>query len=283
MTARIEHVAVPGGALAVEVREAASEPVLAIHGISSQRRLFDWTAAAAPELSLVTPDLRGRGDSVDVTGPSSIGRHADDMVAVLDALGLDAVHVSGMSMGGFVAVRLAVDHPDRVKSLVLVDGGLPMDAPPGITVEMRVHGLDDRLRRLDRSFAGVEDYVAFFVANTAPLLDPADPMLVAYCAHDLREGAVRLSRDALLEDAIDVFADDPIWREVKHTTRLLRAEWSAGAGTPPAYSDASTARYAADLGALVATPVVEGVDHAAIVMSSTGAGAVAAAVREALA
>ena len=127
------NVEVSGGALAVEVISAGTEPVLAIHGISSQRRLWNWLRAAAPDLSLVAPDLRGRGDSVNVQGPSSIGRHVADMIAVLDSLGLDAVHVCGMSMGGFVAVELATAHPGRVKSLILVDGGFPMTAPPGLT------------------------------------------------------------------------------------------------------------------------------------------------------
>jgi pimeloyl-ACP methyl ester carboxylesterase len=56
----------PAGRLAVEVNSQDSEPVLAIHRISSQRKLWNWLRAAAPGLSLVAPDLRGRGDSVDV-------------------------------------------------------------------------------------------------------------------------------------------------------------------------------------------------------------------------
>ena len=63
---------------------AGPVPVLAIHGISSQRRLWNWLRAAAPDLSLVAPDLRGRGDSTGVTLSSSIGRHAADMVLVLN-------------------------------------------------------------------------------------------------------------------------------------------------------------------------------------------------------
>jgi pimeloyl-ACP methyl ester carboxylesterase len=59
-------VAVPGGMLAVETFGSATEPVLAIHGISSQRRLWNWLRATAPDLSLIAPDLRGRGDSVGV-------------------------------------------------------------------------------------------------------------------------------------------------------------------------------------------------------------------------
>ena len=66
MTVRngVHMVSVQGGELAVEVLEGRSEPVLAIHGISSQRRLWNWLRAEAPEIALIAPDLRGRGDSL---------------------------------------------------------------------------------------------------------------------------------------------------------------------------------------------------------------------------
>ena len=178
-------VAVPGGALAVEHVTAATSPVLAIHGISSQRKLWNWLRAQHPGLSLIAPDLRGRGDSVGVTGPSSVSRHAADLIAVLDHLGLDAVPVCGMSMGGFVAVELATTYPDRVTDLVLVDGGFPMATAPGLTPEAVPAIFRDRLARLDRDWPSVEDYARFFVEQTAPLLDPADPLLLDYLAHDL--------------------------------------------------------------------------------------------------
>ncbi len=110
--------------LAVGVISSGTGPVLAIHGISSQRRLWNWLQAAAPDLSLIMPDLRGRCDSADVQGPSPSGRHAAEMIAVLDHLGLDAAHVYGMSMGGFATVALAVrpvagvDHAASIMSPV---------------------------------------------------------------------------------------------------------------------------------------------------------------------
>ena len=61
----VTWVEVPGGRLAVEIFRSDTEPVLAIHGISSQRKLWNWLRAAAPDLSLIAPDLRGR-DALDV-------------------------------------------------------------------------------------------------------------------------------------------------------------------------------------------------------------------------
>ena len=73
---------------------------------------------------------------------------------------------------------LAVDHLglDWVTSLVLVDGGLPMASPPGLTPQALPAIFRDRLARLDREWATAGDYAGFFVATTAPLLDPADPL-----------------------------------------------------------------------------------------------------------
>jgi pimeloyl-ACP methyl ester carboxylesterase len=97
-----------------------------------------------PELALISPDLRSRADSFEVIGTSDIARHVEDMVAVLDELGHDSGHVCGMSMGGSVGVALAVLHPDRVRTLTLVDGGFPMPIPPGLTADNAPTALADR-------------------------------------------------------------------------------------------------------------------------------------------
>lgn len=125
-------VPVDGGQLAVETHDGDTPPVLAIHGVSGSRKLRNWVAAH--NFSLITPDLRGRGDSSALSG-ATIKQHADDMLRVLDALNLASVTVCGMSMGAYVAVELAVRHPDRVRALVLVDGGFPMPAHAQLTEE----------------------------------------------------------------------------------------------------------------------------------------------------
>lgn len=277
---RVVRVPVRGGDLAVEVVSGSTAPVLAVHGISSTRRLWDWLRVEAPELSLVAPDLRGRGDSVDVAGPSSVPQHADDLVAVLDALGLDAVHVCGMSMGGFVAIDLAHRFPDRVRSLVLVDGGFPMAAPPGLTRELLPVVFADRMGRLEQTWDSLEDYLDFFVTSTGPLFDPNDPVLRGYLAHDLRDGRVRLSGQALLSDAESVYFDESPWEQLDLPIRFAHAEWSSGEDSAPAYPAEAVDRYRPKT---VATRFLPGLDHGGSIMTPQGAAATAALLREALA
>ncbi len=271
----VVSIAVPGGSLAVELVTAATEPVLVIHGISSQRKLWNWLRAADPALSLIAPDLRGRGDSVSVSGDSSIGRHAADMVAVLDELGVTSAHVCGMSMGAFVAVELAILVPDRVRSLILVDGGFPMPVPADLTPAALPRMFRDRLVRLDRNWPSLAAYARFFVATTAPLLDPADPLLLDYLAHDLVDGKVRLSGDALITDSADIFFGPARWREVAVPTRLLAAQWSRGPVTAPAYDDEAVRSFRDGSAALVEVRRLAGADHAASIMTQPGAAATA--------
>jgi 3-oxoadipate enol-lactonase len=75
--------------------------------------------AFAPHLRTVAFDNRGAGRSDKPRGPYRLEDMADDAVAVLDAAGLRSAHVVGASMGGAIAQLVAVQHPERVRSLVL--------------------------------------------------------------------------------------------------------------------------------------------------------------------
>lgn len=282
MTGRgtVQSVAVTGGRVTFEVHDGTTEPVLCIHGISSQRLLWNWLRAEDPGLTLVAPDLRGRADSYEVEGPFDLEHHSLDMVAVLDALELDAVHVCGMSMGGFVAVDLAHRHPGRVKSLILVDGGFPMLTPPGLTAEAVPGLFADRLGRLDRKWESVDEYAAYFTDSTAPLLDRDDRLLRDYLEHDLRDGLVRLSKDALVGDAASIFFGDNPWASIEQPVRLLYAEWSSGRDTPPAYGPGRVEQFLAHT---VDSKLLTGTDHAGTIMTRASAREVAAMIRAALA
>lgn len=102
------------------------EPVVLLHAWGETHRSFDGLTPLLPRsLRLVVPDQRGVGDSAKPAGGYSLRDAADDVVALLDGLGIEACWLLGTSSGGYVAQQVAVAHPDRVRGLVLV--GAPSD------------------------------------------------------------------------------------------------------------------------------------------------------------
>lgn len=96
------------------------EPLVMIQGLGADRR--GWIRqrrAFGARFRCVVLDNRGVGRSDKPAGPYDLEVMAADVVAVLDALGLDTVHVMGASMGGVLAQIVGVRHAERVRSLVL--------------------------------------------------------------------------------------------------------------------------------------------------------------------
>jgi 3-oxoadipate enol-lactonase len=117
----VEHVEIAGRRLWVDRREGG-EPLLCVQGMSGTH--VSWGepflgALAERGMAPIAYDHRGVGRSDRVDEPFALTDLADDAAALLDALGLERVHVLGISMGGMVAQELALRHPARVRSLVL--------------------------------------------------------------------------------------------------------------------------------------------------------------------
>ena len=96
------------------------DPVLLIQGLGTDSR--GWALqrmAFGRRYRCFAPDNRGVGRSGKPPGPYDLSQMAGDMIAVLDAEGVDRAHVIGASMGGVMAQIIAVLHPERVRSLVL--------------------------------------------------------------------------------------------------------------------------------------------------------------------
>jgi aminoacrylate hydrolase len=99
--------------------DAARGPVLGIMGFGLDQRFWAAQIAAVTQTHrFITFDNRGIGRSTGGT-VSTIDEMADDAVRLLDHLGIDETVVFGVSMGGAIAQRLVLDHPERVSALIL--------------------------------------------------------------------------------------------------------------------------------------------------------------------
>ncbi|WP_225438436.1 alpha/beta fold hydrolase [Candidatus Frankia nodulisporulans] len=154
-----ESLAVDGPAVAISpiagTSGAAGGPMVLVHGIAGSAQ--DWAAVSgdlATRRHVAAYDHRGHGASGWATG----GREQytfdlllADLVMVIDSLGPTPVNLLGHSMGGVIALRYALEHPRRVRSLILVDTAAEPAHVPGPLARRIVAPILDRMAS---AFAG---------------------------------------------------------------------------------------------------------------------------------
>ena len=188
---------VAGGEVTVHLLAGGQDggrTLIALHGITanglSMRPLARALAARDPGIRVLAPDLAGRACSSGVTGPWGLGRHAEDVVAIADAIGARTATLLGHSMGAYVAAIAAARHPGRFDRAVLVDGGVAFPPPPGADIDALLTAvIGPAMTRLSRTFPDTDAYLAFMAANPAvrEVLDAgggADD-LRGYLEHDI--------------------------------------------------------------------------------------------------
>lgn len=118
-------------------------PLLLLHGLGSSTQ--DWALQLpvfAEAYRVVAVDMRGHGRSAHPSGPYSVPQFAADVAELLTALDAAPAHVLGISMGGMVALQLALDRPELVRSLIVVNS----------YVSLRLETIGQRLEWLRRIF-----------------------------------------------------------------------------------------------------------------------------------
>jgi pimeloyl-ACP methyl ester carboxylesterase len=213
--------------------------------------------------------------------------HATDLAALLDRLEVERAVVVGHSMGGFVATTFAAEHPDRVASVLLVDGGLPLPPmPPELSPEEAVAAvIGPAAQRLSMTFADTEAYLDFWRQH--PALGPdLSPEVADYFAYDLvgepPECRSSVTVDSVREDSTDLLDTatiDARAGKLPAGTVFLRADHGM-MGEPGGLYPAELARqHAAAYPALDLRDVAD-VNHYTLVMGEQGATVVAAAIAE---
>ena len=211
--------------------------LLLLHSLGTALEVWDAQAdVLANSAFVIRPDLRGHGLTEVTPGPYTIGGLAQDALALLDALGIDAAHVAGLSIGGMIAQAMAALAPQRVTSLILCDTAMTIPSPqmwheraatvrgqgiaaiadtvmarwvtPGFLVSPAARGLRAMLLRTDREgYAGAAEAIAGadLAAGTRALRTPA-LVLVGERDESTPLAAAAALRDAL-NGALDVIPD----------------------------------------------------------------------------
>lgn len=210
------------------VEAGAGRPVVFIHGLGWDHRL--WLGALdryADRYRAIAGDSRGHGQTEMPDGPYSIAQFALDWRGALAALGVAECCIVGLSQGGMIAQRIAIDAPDRVGALVLVsttcretEGGSANMAER--LAAMRARGPEAGAEIAAQTIfspgfrAANPDYVAAFVAARAR--QPQEPLIAAMGAGhglDLRAGLATLRIPTLVvAGADDRLTPPPRVREV---------------------------------------------------------------------
>jgi len=112
--------------------EGKGLPVLLLHAFPFSSEMYrPQISALAAKYRFIAPDLRGFGRSPAPARPSEMSAFAEDALALLDHLEVDAAVVGGVSMGGYVAMALLQLDPSRVRALVLADTQMSSDDEAG--------------------------------------------------------------------------------------------------------------------------------------------------------
>ena len=263
--------------------------VVGLHGVTASYANFigvaDRLAGRRPLLAL---DLRGRGDTdKPENGPFGMAQHAHDVAAAMQGFGLRDAVIVGHSMGAYVAVALAAEHPELVRGLILVDGGLPLEPPPGVDRDQLLDvALAPQMARLRTTFPSYEAYLDFWRALPPFEGDRWNDWVEEYLRYDLGGAAPQLrpkaSEAAVRGDFVDTLHTKRLrdrLAAIEVPTLLLRATEGFNPGTPPLLPDELAAREALVVRDLT-DRVVDDTTHYTIALGPRGASVVADAIVE---
>lgn len=143
----MKHIAVDGQAIAVEL-SGEGRPLLLMHGLGADRSQIQAALPPPAGFQCVYPDLPGHGETPLQAGAVGIGfsRFAALIVGLLDRLDIARAVIGGISMGSAIALRLALDAPERVAGLILIRPSW-LDAParPHLEIVERIGHWQERL------------------------------------------------------------------------------------------------------------------------------------------
>ena len=123
-----------------DVSGSTGPVVVLVHGLGLNRHMWRWqTAALVQRYRVVTYDLYGHGNSPLPPAAPSLSLFSGQLLALLDDLRIDKAAVAGFSLGGMIVRRFAMDHPDRLWALAILNSAHQRDVAAHEAIQARVH------------------------------------------------------------------------------------------------------------------------------------------------
>lgn len=225
--------------------------VVALAGLTSTSAAMGPIADAVPAAHVVAPDLRGRGASMHLPGPTGLRAHAQDVAAILRELDLTDVVLVGHSMGAYLAPVVAQEAPERIRSLVLIDGGIRPTQPFFMRPAVVRAVFRRQLRGMDRDWPDLQAVArkGGFTAMLAARPDLA-PAVMQMLHEELGGGEPpfrpRIAVEHAVADAVDTFFGpdvEPALDALRAPADVLLAAHRRREGERPFVADRAVERW----------------------------------------
>jgi len=207
------------------VWKGKGKEILSVHGITANCRCWDLIASSlSPRHKVIAMDLRGRGLSDSPSSGYSVNHHCRDILSVMDDLNLERPVLMGHSLGAFISLVFAAEHPQRVDRLILVDGGGKLTDTQMAKV---FAGIKPSLDRLGKILPSFKSYLSLI--KQAPFMHPWNSYLETYFRYEVEKvaGGVRSRVDPkhIEEESANLKKVDTVqfYSKVLSPTLILRA------------------------------------------------------------
>jgi 2-hydroxy-6-oxonona-2,4-dienedioate hydrolase len=205
-----QHIVDVAGEATRVIEAGEGPPLVLLHGTGGHTEAYLRNLATLSEhFHVVAYDMPGHGFSEGPRRPYTLDVHADHLLGLLDALGMERAHLSGESLGGWVAAWAAARHPERVDRLVLTTPGNVTSKPETMaavretTMRAVAQASSETVRaRLEWLFAPPNRHLV------------SDELVAVRLAIYTRPGAIERMRDVLVLQDPDVrarYAWAPEW------------------------------------------------------------------------
>ena len=209
--------------------------IVLLHGLSANANEFGGLLdeGLAENHRVIAPDLRGRGRTGKPGSGYSMSDHAEDIVALLDELGLEKVVMGGHSFGALLSIFLAAKYPERITRVIVIDAAIVFHPDTEAL-------LKPSLARLARILPSADAYIQE-VKNAAHVAGAWDSALEGYYRAELQQNEDGTAQSLTSANAVEqalrgVGAEDwsALVAAVEHPVLLLNAAEAYGPpGSPP--------------------------------------------------